>query len=259
MTTKLGTSASPDSPGASAAPSLTVYTAATMNGWKPLIALEELGVAYRLQELDFSSGEQKSADFLRLNPNGRIPVIVDHGRGDFALAESGAILGYLAREMGGGRLWPREPLRQYEAEQWLYWCASALGPALGNAMFFQRIAAPQGIVDEYAIDRYVSESKRCLQILEERFADGRQWLMGDAVGFTVVDIMAWTYPATAPWANIAIDPDSYPALHDWIRRMHERTAVARAITLPRPQWHFFGEGDVEAAARANAAQFGPMG
>lgn len=240
-------------------PPLTVYAAATMNGWKPIIALEELGLSYDLVEVDFSNNEQKSPAFLELNPNGRIPVIVDHERDDFSLAESGAIMRYLADVPGRGALWPREPLRQYEAEQWLYWCASALGPAMGNAMFFQRIAAPKGIVDEYAIDRYVSESRRCLRILEERFEDGRQWLMGDAEGFTVVDIMAWTYPATAAWCNITIDEHDFPNLHGWIQRMHERPAVARGITLPRPKWHFFGKGDIDAAADENAAQFGSKG
>lgn len=171
---------------ASKKPRITIFSAPTMNGWKPIIAAEQMGIPYTLQSVDFSKNEQKSPEFLKKNPNGRIPALVDHERGEFALGESAAILKYMAVEVGNGALWPKDKSKQYEAEQWLYWCASALSPAMGNAMFFQRIAPHKGVVDDYAIDRYVNESKRCLQVLEDHLSDGREYLMGDEL--TVVDI-----------------------------------------------------------------------
>lgn len=142
---------------------ITLYTAPTPNGMKVSIALEELGIDYGVEYLHFDKNEQKTPEFLKLNPNGRIPVIVDHDNDGFVLAESGAILLYLAER--SGQLWPTDPKLHHKAMQWLMFQMSAIGPMLGQAMFFQRIAAPKGIVDEYAIDRYVKESKRLLCIL----------------------------------------------------------------------------------------------
>ncbi len=129
---------------------ITLYTAPTANGWKASIALEELGIDYDVEYLHFNKNEQKTPDFLKLNPNGRIPVIVDHDHDDFVLAESGAILLYLVER--SGKLWPTAPRLRHKAMQWLMFQMSAIGPMLGQAMFFQRIAAPKGIVDEYAIE-----------------------------------------------------------------------------------------------------------
>ena len=121
---------------------ITLYTAPTANGWKISIALEELGIDYDTVYLHFDKNEQKTAEFLRLNPNGRIPVIVDHDHEEFVLAESGAILLYLAER--SGKLWPTDPRLRHQAMQWLMFQMSAVGPMLGQAMFFQRIAAPKG-------------------------------------------------------------------------------------------------------------------
>ena len=148
---------------------ITLYTAPTANGWKASIALEELGIDYDTVYLHFNKNEQKTPEFLKLNPNGRIPVIVDHDNDDFVLAESGAILLYLAER--SGKLWPTDPQLRYQAMQWLMFQMSAIGPMLGQAMFFQHIAAPKGIVDEYAIERYVTESKRLLCVLNDALRD----------------------------------------------------------------------------------------
>ena len=121
---------------------ITLYTAPTANGWKASIALEELGIDYDTVYLHFDKNEQKTPEFLKLNPNGRIPVIVDHAHDDFVLAESGAILLYLAER--SGKLWPTDPQLRHQAMQWLMFQMSAIGPMLGQAMFFQRIAAPKG-------------------------------------------------------------------------------------------------------------------
>lgn len=171
---------------------ITLYTAPTANGWKASIALEELGIDYDVEYLHFNKNEQKTPEFLKLNPNGRIPVIVDHDHDDFVLAESGAILLYLAER--SGKLWPTEPRLRHQAMQWLMFQMSAVGPMLGQAMFFQRIAAPKGIVDEYAIERYVTESKRLLGVLNEALRD-QEYLCGE---YSMVDI------ATFPWARVPV-------------------------------------------------------
>ena len=168
---------------------ITLYTAPTANGWKASIALEELGIDYDVEYLHFDKNEQKTPDFLKLNPNGRIPVIVDHDHDDFVLAESGAILLYLAER--SGKLWPTDSRLRHKAMQWLMFQMSAIGPMLGQAMFFQRIAAPKGIVDEYAIERYVTESKRLLGVLNDALRD-QEYLCG---AYSMVDI------ATFPWAR----------------------------------------------------------
>ena len=179
-------------------PAITLYTAPTANGWKASIALEELGIEYRTEYLHFDRQEQKAPAFLQLNPNGRIPVIVDHDNNDYTLAESGAILLYLAER--SGRLFPQTLDARFEAMQWLMFQMSAVGPMMGQAMFFQRIAAPKGIVDDYAIERYVNESRRLLEIVNQRLAD-RDYLCGD---YSMVDIAMFPWARAYRWGNIEI-------------------------------------------------------
>ena len=114
--------------------------------------LEELGLKYNVHHIDFEKEEQKSAEFLKINPNGRVPAIVDHANEDLAIAESGAILLYLS-DRCGGKFWPTEARAKHEAMQWLMFQASAIGPTMGDAMYYQRIAAPAGEKQPYAIAR----------------------------------------------------------------------------------------------------------
>ena len=118
-----------------------IYTAATMNGYKPVIFLEEAGVDYELTYIDFSKKEQKSEWYMRLNPNGRIPTIVDRSNNDFVVFESGAILWYLAEKYQ--TFLPSDEKSRSEALQWLMFQMSGIGPMMGQAMYFQRIAAPK--------------------------------------------------------------------------------------------------------------------
>ncbi len=138
-----------------------LYTAATPNGHKVSIALEELGLPYTLKVLDLAAGEQKRPEFLALNPNGRIPVIVDRSAGDFAVFESGAILIYLAEKTG--RLLPADAKGRSRVIQWLMFQMGGVGPMMGQANVFFRYF-PQKI--QPAIDRYQAESRRLLGVLD---------------------------------------------------------------------------------------------
>ena len=224
---------------------ITLYTAPTANGWKASIALEELGVDYDVEYLHFNKNEQKTPDFLKLNPNGRIPVIVDHDNDDFVLAESGAILLYLAER--SGKLWPTDPKLRHQAMQWLMFQMSAIGPMLGQAMFFQRIAAPKGIVDEYAIERYVTESKRLLCVLNDALRD-QEYLCG---AYSMVDIATFPWARAYRWANV--DVSDLPHLTAWLARVEARQAVQRGLCVPAGKPRFdYSDDELKAAAQRNA-------
>ncbi len=224
---------------------ITLYTAPTANGWKASIALEELGIDYDTVYLHFDKNEQKTPEFLKLNPNGRIPVIVDHDNDDFVLAESGAILLYLAER--SGRLWPTDPKLRHQAMQWLMFQMSAIGPMLGQAMFFQRIAAPKGIVDEYAIERYVTESKRLLGVLNDGLRD-QEYLCG---AYSMVDIATFPWARAYRWANVAVSDLTH--LTAWLARVEAREAVQRGLCVPAGKPRFdYSDDELKAAARRNA-------
>ena len=224
---------------------ITLYTAPTANGWKASIALEELGIDYDVEYLHFNKNEQKTPDFLKLNPNGRIPVIVDHDNDDFVLAESGAILLYLAER--SGKLWPTDPKLRHQAMQWLMFQMSAIGPMLGQAMFFQRIAAPKGIVDEYAIERYVTESKRLLRVLNDVLRD-QEYLCG---AYSMVDIATFPWARAYRWANV--DVSDLTHLTAWLARVEAREAVQRGLCVPAGKPRFdYSDDELKAAAQRNA-------
>ena len=224
---------------------ITLYTAPTANGWKASIALEELGIDYDVEYLHFNKNEQKAPEFLKLNPNGRIPVIVDHDHNDFVLAESGAILLYLAER--SGKLWPTDPRLRHQAMQWLMFQMSAIGPMLGQAMFFQRIAAPKGIVDEYAIERYVTESKRLLGVLNDALRD-QEYLCGE---YSMVDIATFPWARAYRWANV--DVSDLIHLTAWLVRVEAREAVQRGLCVPAGKPRFdYSDDELKAAAQRNA-------
>ena len=224
---------------------ITLYTAPTANGWKASIALEELGIDYDVEYLHFNKNEQKTPEFLKLNPNGRIPVIVDHDHDDFVLAESGAILLYLAER--SGKLWPTDLRLRHKAMQWLMFQMSAIGPMLGQAMFFQRIAAPKGIVDEYAIERYVTESKRLLYVLNDALRD-QEYLCGE---YSMVDIATFPWARAYRWANV--DVSDLTHLTAWLARVEAREAVQRGLCVPAGKLRFdYSDAELKAAAQRNA-------
>ncbi|WP_353617438.1 glutathione S-transferase N-terminal domain-containing protein [Tropicibacter sp. R15_0] len=228
-------------------PDILLYTAPTMNGWKPLIFLHEAQVDYELVAVDFSRKEQKTPAYLALNPNGRIPTIVDRGNDDFAVFESGAILLYLAEKYG--RFLSADPKLRSETIQWLMFQMGGIGPMMGQAMYFQRIARPNGHDDPFAIRRYVDESRRLLEVLDARLA-GREFLVGD---YSIADMATYPWARSFFWAGV--DVSGLDHLNAWFARIDARPATQAALKLPWPRPSVFGEGDTEAAAAANAANY----
>ncbi len=200
-----------------------LYTAPTPNGWKVSIALEELGLPYQVHPIRLEKLEQKEPWFLALNPNGRIPAIVDRSNGDFAVFESGAILIYLAEKTG--RLLPIEPKARSVALQWLMFQMSGVGPMQGQANVFFRYA-PEKI--QYAIDRYQNETKRLYTVLDQRLRDN-EFLAGD---YSIADISTWPWVSIHAWAGIEIG--DLPHLASWLETMGKRPAVQKGRAVPTP-------------------------
>jgi len=231
---------------------LVLYTASTMNGWKPLIFLEEAELDYELVHIDFSKQEQKEDWYVALNPNGRIPTLVDRSQDDFAVFESGAILWYLAEKYG--RFLPEGPLQRSQALQWLMFQMSGLGPMMGQAMYFQRIAAPKGHHDAFAIERYVNESRRLLEILDKQL-EGRSYILGEE--YTIVDMAFYPYARSYPWAKVSIEGLEHLEL--WFDRLDARPGIQRALQKPKPFPAFFGQGDEDSGVEENASKFSIKG
>ena len=229
-------------------PDIHLYTASTMNGWKPVIFLEEAEIEYDLTYIDFGKKEQKSEWYRQLNPNGRIPTIVDRSNDDFVVFESGAILWYLAQKYQ--MFLPISQKARSEALQWLMFQMSGIGPMMGQAMFFQRIAAPQGIEDQYAIERYVAESRRLLEVLDQQLR-GKTYLLGE--DFTIVDIATYPWARSYPWAKVSVD--GLDDLQAWFERIDARPKTQKAITIPKPFPAFFGKGDITTSESENASRF----
>ena len=228
---------------------ITLYTAPTANGYKVSIALEELCLEYTVRHLHFEKNEQKTKKFLSLNPNGRIPVIVDHSSNDFVLSESGAILIYLAEK--SGRLIPENNHLRFEVLQWVMFQMSAVGPMMGQAMFFQRIAAPKGIVDDYAIGRYVKESRRLLEIIDYRLSD-REYICDE---FSIADIAIFPWARAHRWGNI--DVSDLVHLSRWFELMEAKDSVQKGIRVPSGKYPvaFLSVADLSEATRLNSQKY----
>lgn len=202
---------------------ITLYTGATPNGWKASVTLEELGLDYEVHNIDRDNGEQKSDWFLKINPNGRIPAIVDHDNDSFAVFESGAIMWYLAEKTG--QLLSADPKTKSQTLQWLMFQMAGVGPMMGQANVFYRYL-PEKI--PLAIDRYQSEGRRLLGVLNTRLAD-HEYLVGDA--YSIADIANWSWARIHIWSGI--DVVDYKNLRDWIARIDARPAVQRGLNVPK--------------------------
>jgi glutathione S-transferase/GST-like protein len=198
-----------------------LYTAATPNGHKVSIALEELGLPYQIRVLDLAAGEQKQDWYLAINPNGRIPAIVDHDAGCFPVFESGAILVWLAEK--AGRLMPPDAKGRSLVLQWLMYQMAGVGPMMGQANVFFRYL-PEKI--PVAIDRYQGEGRRLLSVLDRRLAD-HEYLAGD---YSIADIANFAWARTHRWSGI--DVSDLPHLQRWLRQIRERPAVDRGLSVP---------------------------
>ncbi|MBL0449284.1 glutathione S-transferase family protein [Aeromonas caviae] len=198
-----------------------LYTAATPNGFKVSIALEELGLPYKVIPLDFATMEQKKPEFLAINPNGRIPAIVDRDNGDFAVFESGAILIYLAEKTG--KLLPQDPKRRSQAIQWLMFQMGGVGPMMGQANVFYRYF-PEKI--PAAIERYQKEGRRLFEVLDGHLAH-HEYLADE---YSIADIATWPWVRIHDWSGISID--GLVHLQAWMARMEARPACQKGITIP---------------------------
>ena len=218
-------------------PMIDLYTAATPNGHKASIALEELGLPYALKVLDLTAGEQKRPDFLAINPNGRIPAIVDHDADGFAVFESGAVLIYLAEKTG--RLMPTDVKGRSRVLQWLMFQMGGIGPMMGQANVFFRYF-PEKI--PAVIDRYQGETKRLFRVLDTQLKD-HEFLAGD---YSIADIANWAWVRTHRWSGV--DIDDLPHLKRWRDAIRARPAVQRGIEMPPSKVDLTRDGD-EAARR----------
>ena len=198
-----------------------LFTAATPNGHKISIALEELGLPYSLRALDLGRLEQKQPWFLAINPNGRIPAIIDHDADDFAVFESGAILIYLAEKTG--RLMPADAKGRSLVLQWLMFQMGGIGPMMGQANVFFRYF-PEKI--QPAIDRYQGECTRLFAVLDGQLAN-HEYLAGD---YSIADIANWAWVRTHKWSGVPVD--GFPNLQRWLTRIRARPAVQRGVLQP---------------------------
>ena len=201
-----------------------LFSAATPNGWKVSVALEELGLPYSVRILSLGKLEQKEEWFLRINPNGRIPAIIDHDNGGFAVFESGAILVYLAEKTG--KLMPREARARSNVIQWLMFQMGGIGPMMGQANVFFRYA-PEKI--PYAIERYQRESRRLFEVLERRLKD-HPYIANDE--YSIADIALWCWVAGHEWSGVSID--GLPGVQRWLELVGARPAVQKGRTIPPP-------------------------
>ncbi|KAI9704617.1 MAG: hypothetical protein M1820_005530 [Bogoriella megaspora] len=211
-----------------------LLTFGTPNGHKASIILEELkeayGKDYTFQSIDITENIQKEPWFTKYCPNGRIPVIIDHDRNDFAVFEGLAILTYLTRHYDPDNKFTFSDPDEYSiAEQWTAWQHGGLGPMQGQANHFYRLAKER---IPYPTQRYVGETERLLGILDKRL-ENRDYVAGPGKGkYSIADI------ANFGWANIGyfsgIDVKSFPNLHKWLDRLNERPAVKKGLNVPGP-------------------------
>jgi GST-like protein len=200
-----------------------LYTSPTPNGRKISIQLEEIGMEYNVIPINMGAKEQKTPEFLAMNPNGRIPVIMDRSNDDFVVFESGAIMIYLAEK--SGQLLPREEKARSRVIQWLMFQMGGLGPMMGQSNVFYRYF-PEKI--QPAIDRYHHEGRRLMEVLNTQL-DGRDYLCDE---YSIADIANWCWARSYKWSGI--DISGLEHLRAWIDRLYERPAVLRGKDVPTP-------------------------
>jgi glutathione S-transferase len=206
-------------------PNIELLTAATPNGQKISIFLEELGIHYTTTAINLGKDEQKSKDFLKTNPNGRIPAIIDHSRNSFPVFESGAIFLYLAEHYDKDFKFSfQDADERSDMLQWLFFQNAGIGPMQGQANHFFRYA-PEKI--QYGINRYQNETKRLYSVLEARLSE-REYLVGDK--YSIADMSTFTWVRWAPWAGIELD--EFPKLKAWSEKIESREAVKKGLKVP---------------------------
>ena len=202
-----------------------LYTFSTPNGRKVSVALEELGLSYDVKVIDITKGDQFTPDFVAVNPNSKIPAIVDPDGPDgqpITVFESGAILVYLAEKTG--KLLPADPRGRYEVMEWLMFQMGGVGPMFGQCHHFKEFA-PEKV--PYAINRYDTETRRLYKVMDTRLAD-HEYLAGTA--YSIADIA--TYPWVSRHEIQEVDLDDYPNVARWFDALSERPAVIKGMAVP---------------------------
>mmetsp|Transcript_18494 Transcript_18494/g.21278 ORF Transcript_18494/g.21278 Transcript_18494/m.21278 type:complete len:271 (+) Transcript_18494:187-999(+) len=240
---------------------ITLFVYATMNGYKGPICAEELGIDYNYVIIDFEKGMQRLPEFLAINPKGQIPAMYDADVGMF-LAESAAILEYMATKYRSTNpsLFPSPEdnyKRHWAVRQWMLFSATGLAPAMGNAMFFNRIALTKGEVNDFSIKRYTSQSRSMLELLDGQIkqSDG-PFLLGNDL--TIADINAFAYASTHFWAMVPAD--DLTALTEWIDLLMNRLSFKEGLKIPFSRPGFFGpsyasQAEIDVEVQRNAAMF----
>ena len=219
-----------------------LLTAPTPNGWKASIALEEMALPYEVRAINLGELEQKQEWFLETNPNGRIPAIIDHDAGDFAVFESGAILVYLAEKTG--QFMPGDAKGRSLVLQWLMFQMGGLGPMQGQANVFFRYA-PEKI--PFAIERYQNETRRLYEVLDRRLGEA-EYLAGD---YSIADMATWPWVSLHGWAGVEVE--GLPNVQRWLDAVGAREAVQRGRAVPKiPE----AQPDPEEIAKAGAKMLG---
>src|SRR6185369_4816512 len=212
---------------------LQLYSFPTPNGVKVSIALEEIGLAYEPHTVDILKNEAATPEFMSLNPNGKIPAIIDpHGPGGapFGLFESGAILLYLADKTGA--LIPSDVAGRYETIQWVFFQMASVGPMFGQVGYFYKFAGRE-ITDKRPLERYRDESKRLLGVLETRL-QGRPWIMGDAYTIADISMLGWVRNLVGFYgARDLVGFDALKHVPAWLERGLARPAVERGLNIPK--------------------------
>ncbi|MDE2329405.1 MAG: glutathione S-transferase N-terminal domain-containing protein [Bradyrhizobium sp.] len=212
---------------------LQLYSLPTPNGVKVSIMLEEIGLPYEVHLIDFNKDEQKTPEFLSLNPNGKIPAIIDPdgpGGKPLGLFESGAILQYLADKTG--KLLPDDGARRYQTLQWLHFQMGGIGPMFGQVGYFNKFAGKE-IADKRPLQRYVEESKRLLGVMEGRL-DGRQWIMDDEYTIADISMFGWVRNLIGLYeARDLVAFDGFSHVAGWLQRGLARPAVQRGFNIPK--------------------------
>ncbi len=199
-----------------------LYTAATPNGWKASVALEEMGLEYNVHAVNLMKGEQKTAEFLAMNPNGRIPVIVDHSvEGGHTVFESGAIMLYLAEKTG--LFMPNSITGRSKVTQWLMFQMGGVGPMMGQANVFYRYLEEKIPI---AIDRYQNEVRRLFTVLDGHLAK-HEYLVDD---YSIADMANWCWVRTYEWSGASIDGLDH--LKRWKNSIEARPAARRGVEVP---------------------------
>lgn len=216
-----------------------LYTWATPNGWKASATLEELKLPYNLKPIDINSGIQRSPEYVAINPNGRVPAIVDHSLGKLPIFESGAIMIYLAEKTG--QLIPTDVAGRTRVLQWLMFQMGGLGPMQGQAHIFYRYF-PEKI--PAAINRYQNETRRLYGVLNTQLEDN-EFLAGD---FSIADIAHWSWARIHNWAGIHID--EMPHLQRWLAQIEARPGCAKGAIIPHATTYNQPEDDGQEAVEA---------